>query len=570
MGKRRMKRKVIVAMAIACMVCALWQGIPVRSGNPVIKVGVIRPIGLAEGMGTEGGCKVAEWWINGKCGDVVGTPHPIVINGQPYDIQFIYEDEHAVDMRPDLARQAAVKLITIDHVDFIMGGTMDECWHEVQEECADRKVLCLNTGCTWYKLMDCGYGTPYGDPEPCGRCIRCDYQRYKYIFRTGPCNSTNLAFVILYQVNFLLQKLARLYGAPVKTAVMAEDLDWNVELYDLLTGGEVIPPEVANIVYTARTPYDCSDFTPYLTPLKNSGAHLLITLYYMEAGITLTMQLHDYPGHIPVLVTGALVPAQMQEFWDTTGGKCEYVTTMTAAGGTRTPVVTVPAPITTQDFWDKFIEINGYTPTHNGYCAFDTVMMMKEVLEAAGINPPLDAAKTDALIPYIELVDRQGIRGKMKFTGPNPGNNGNFTDYDPNQPGNQPYPYLSVNPDMKGTLHDVFGNELDEHWVEGYTRPWLVQWLAGKMEIVHPTDQLFSKKVHIPPWMYELAMWDINVDGIIDIEDIYTAALAYGTMPGMPGWNIETDINGDGIVDIEDIYGIALNYGRMAPQWPLP
>ncbi len=50
-------------------------------------------------------------------------------------------------------------------------------------------------------------------------------------------------------------------------------------------------------------------------------------------------------------------------------------------------------------------------------------------------------------------------------------------------------------------------------------------------------------------------------DLIVDIEDIYTAALAYGAMPGHERWSPAADINVDFIVDIEDIYSIALAYG---------
>jgi ABC-type transport system substrate-binding protein/outer membrane protein assembly factor BamB len=58
---------------------------------------------------------------------------------------------------------------------------------------------------------------------------------------------------------------------------------------------------------------------------------------------------------------------------------------------------------------------------------------------------------------------------------------------------------------------------------------------------------------------------DINADGIVDIEDIYLIALAYGTMPGQPGYKPNLDVNGDKIVDIEDIYTTALHYGEMDP-----
>ena len=73
------------------------------------------------------------------------------------------------------------------------------------------------------------------------------------------------------------------------------------------------------------------------------------------------------------------------------------------------------------------------------------------------------------------------------------------------------------------------------------------------------------------PWVcnlltYNYYFWgtikeDINLDFIVDIEDIYSAALAYGSYPGHARWNSICDLTGDYYVDIEDIYGIALKYG---------
>ena len=57
-------------------------------------------------------------------------------------------------------------------------------------------------------------------------------------------------------------------------------------------------------------------------------------------------------------------------------------------------------------------------------------------------------------------------------------------------------------------------------------------------------------------------LYDVNNDGIVDISDIYLAALAFGTTPGDPGWDPRCDVNKDDIIDIADIYMIALHYGE--------
>jgi peptide/nickel transport system substrate-binding protein len=56
---------------------------------------------------------------------------------------------------------------------------------------------------------------------------------------------------------------------------------------------------------------------------------------------------------------------------------------------------------------------------------------------------------------------------------------------------------------------------------------------------------------------------DVNLDGIVDIADIYIVALAYGATPEQPKYTPNVDINYDGIIDIADIYIAALHYGQM-------
>jgi len=56
--------------------------------------------------------------------------------------------------------------------------------------------------------------------------------------------------------------------------------------------------------------------------------------------------------------------------------------------------------------------------------------------------------------------------------------------------------------------------------------------------------------------------WDVNGDGIVDIEDIYLVSIHYGLKPEEPGWDPRCDVNKDGMVDIEDLYIVALHYGE--------
>lgn len=55
---------------------------------------------------------------------------------------------------------------------------------------------------------------------------------------------------------------------------------------------------------------------------------------------------------------------------------------------------------------------------------------------------------------------------------------------------------------------------------------------------------------------------DINEDGIVDIFDVVTVAVAFSTVLGDPNWDPRADANSDNVVDIFDLAIVAINYGQ--------
>ena len=58
---------------------------------------------------------------------------------------------------------------------------------------------------------------------------------------------------------------------------------------------------------------------------------------------------------------------------------------------------------------------------------------------------------------------------------------------------------------------------------------------------------------------------DINADGKVDMKDIGSICMAYGSYPGHPKWNPNADINDDGKVDMKDIGYACMHYGQHCP-----
>ena len=57
---------------------------------------------------------------------------------------------------------------------------------------------------------------------------------------------------------------------------------------------------------------------------------------------------------------------------------------------------------------------------------------------------------------------------------------------------------------------------------------------------------------------------DIIPDGVVDIFDVTTVAVAFDSIPYNPNWNPNADINNDQTVDIFDIVVVALHFGETS------
>ena len=56
--------------------------------------------------------------------------------------------------------------------------------------------------------------------------------------------------------------------------------------------------------------------------------------------------------------------------------------------------------------------------------------------------------------------------------------------------------------------------------------------------------------------------YDLNGDGVIDGEDIFIVARAFGSAPGHPDWDPRADVNKDGVVDGDDLFPVARHFGE--------
>lgn len=68
-----------------------------------------------------------------------------------------------------------------------------------------------------------------------------------------------------------------------------------------------------------------------------------------------------------------------------------------------------------------------------------------------------------------------------------------------------------------------------------------------------------------PYWYWsDPIVGDINKDVVVDVDDIITVALSFGSCPDRPDWNPIADLTEDGIVDIDDVVLVAIHFGETA------
>ena len=532
-----MKTKAIVAITVTMLlVFSAFSVLPVRAQN-YLKIGIIGPVGWAQYDGMRDGAELARDWINGPGGG-------IVIDGTRYDVSLHFGDEHAADNRPDLGALEMERLITEEGVDFVMGGFRTECTRPMREVAMDYNKTYFICGSSTNDLIDCGTGT-------CGACVRCDYARYKYVFRITPINGTMLVYNMLGFISgyVLPYRLEPLYcdpdpgvSVPVKTAVLAEDLDWTNDLWNMIVLGGYLGPQ-ANIVYSARTAYTPGspyDFTGDLDAMHAAEVRLVVHIYSAGDTIPLVQQMAAHP--LKAVLTGIDVVGQTTDFWTWTLGKCQYEAFL-ASTGTRSPISTVSQPYTTTQLWDLYYSAYGYAPIYTSWGVYDGIIAMHDLLEGQTgptyIHPPFDIPDANALVPLNEATDRQGVLGRFKYT----------------------------------TYHDPYSVEYGSDWPLGYVRAWWTQWQAGRLEVVFPMSPPFSKVWSLPDEtgsMYPYVS-DVLQDGEVGLWDALTVRGSFGGYPATPSavphptWQFVADAErtaGPNVIDVFDALAVRADYGK--------
>jgi branched-chain amino acid transport system substrate-binding protein len=394
----------LVVMAVGC-----------EEEENVIKIGVIGPMSYVQGEHHWYGATLAAEEINDAGGITVGD--------ESYQIKLVKKDSNEILSVTD-ATSAMEKLITVDDVDFVVGGFRTESVLAMQDVAMDYEMIFLVCGASVDEL--------------CERVAE-DYDTYKYTFRITPVNGTNLVTISFMLTGMVAQQVGALtYPDPPKVAIVAENMAWADPIVAVanglvpgLPGFEAMGMEV---VGTWRPSQTATDVTVELGEIEAAGANMIYTVVSGPLGVAYTRQWGE--NQITAASVGINVEAQKGDFLDVTAGYGAYETTLNT-------YARVAITDDTIDFFDTFVDRFDEIPIYTAG-TYDALYILKDAIERA------DSLDSDDIVTALEATDLSGPAGRMVFMG---------TD--------------------TGTPHDV-------KWGPGYVTGLGVQWQDGELVCVWP------------------------------------------------------------------------------------
>jgi branched-chain amino acid transport system substrate-binding protein len=341
----------------------------------VIKVAVVGPMQFIQGEHHWAGAQMAAEEINNAGGVKIGDKN--------YKIQLVKVDSNEI-LDVAGAATAVERAITVDKVDFLIGGFRTEAVYPMSDVAMDYKKI----------FMNCGAATAALQAR-----VGTDYDRYKYFFKVTPYNEVFLVTSDFKMIAMVAEILKKDYGiTKPKVAVIAEKLEWAEAMVALAQAN--LPKMGMEVVGVWRPSDTATDVTAELTAIAAKEPQIIFTTFSGPVGITYAKQRGEL--EMPVVSVGINVEAQKKGFWEATGGKGNYEFVLnTYAKGVALTDKTIP-------FFDEFEKRTGEFPTYTA-ATYDALLAMKENIEKAGT---LDA---DALVPVIEQSVFTGTAGTTKY-----------------------------------------------------------------------------------------------------------------------------------------------------------
>ena len=351
---------VVVAVVGGSIAFSLWNASQPSPEN--IRIGICADLDNTIGKGIWRAAILAAEEVNAE-GGVLGRNLTIVAA----------DDDGEGSQDVAVMTSALVRLITVDKADFIISNVLSpQGFFPEVDICRENNKIMFTTGATL-------------DEFP--QRVLDDYENYKYFFKLFGANTTSIATGLLDDVATVAK-----YGGFTKVALLYQDVSTFEQTAAILESS--FPSRGLEIVYSVSIPVTSTDFTSYFAAVEASGAEIVVPLIFTRASVPFVKEWYDRES--PFVVVGVLSGCGDPEFWDATGGKCEYVSI-------RGPPFVAGYNLTDRSMQTREVYLERWgTPIPTAYAtaAYDGVRcILPDAIKRAGTT------ETQAVIKTLETID---------------------------------------------------------------------------------------------------------------------------------------------------------------------
>lgn len=370
MKKRTLKGVIVFGVFLLLAICINANAI---AQERVIKIGVLGPMKFSMGL--------QEWWTAEIAADEINAAGGVSIQGTKYKIEVIKTDSNEVLSVVD-AVSAAERLISVNKVNFIIGGHRSEAALAIQELLADKRVIFLNTQAAHPNLI---------------ARVNENYDRFKYFFRLQT-NAAELGKAMYAYIDMIGDKLKEeLKIDKCNVAIVAEKAAWTEGLVKGAPGElEKIGMKVIGVWQPSAT---ATDVTAELRAVKGAGAHIIFQLFSGPVGNVISREWGQVK--IPAALAGTNTEGGTFKHWEATGGACQYEVVHGIFGPAKMSPKTLP-------LWDKVVA------KHKEFLAatavgYDAIYVLVDAAQRAG------SLESDKVLAALEKTDYVGFMGRITF-----------------------------------------------------------------------------------------------------------------------------------------------------------
>jgi branched-chain amino acid transport system substrate-binding protein len=194
------------------------------------------------------------------------------------------------------------RLITVDKADFLLVQGGEERGLIYQDIASEHKIISL--------LL-------HNSQDTLTERVLDNYERYKYFFRSGVPNATS---AIEGMVDSIVA--CREHTGYNKIAFVYHDIP-RIEEDFFIPITDALVKKGFEVVYETAVQLDSVDFTSYFVRAESSGAEILYPFIFGPAGISFVKEYTERES--PMVMWGGVAMGSMNDFWNVTDGKCEYI-----------------------------------------------------------------------------------------------------------------------------------------------------------------------------------------------------------------------------------------------------